>query len=121
MRRHALTVVLSAAAVWVFVGTTLPALEQQTLSQRRTREAERVLEQRSEQVQRHELLLETSLSDPMIRERLRANLLRSPDLAGPRVLTAAEVAAEAAERATAWTHPQAGTAADDDWTGASGR
>jgi hypothetical protein len=94
LRRHGVALALTAAAVWVFIGATLPALEERTLQRRQAEAAELQRSDRADQVRRHELLLQASLDDPMVQERLSDGLRLSPALAGPQVVTPGETAAD---------------------------
>ena len=56
LRRHGVALALTAAAVWVFIGATLPALEERTLQRKRAEAAELQRADQADQVRRHELL-----------------------------------------------------------------
>jgi hypothetical protein len=86
LRRHGLTLLLTAALVAVFVASTLPALrERRRLAAERAR-AEQELGWEQQAIEQRELWIRGAAEDPMVQERLRAARERSPGLTGPHVI-----------------------------------
>ncbi len=87
VRRYGLALLLTAALVGLFFGSTLPALAEwrQRVGERAA--VEESVERQREDVRRRELWLRGAEQDPMIRERLLDARERSPDLTGPRFET----------------------------------
>lgn len=88
LSRHGLAVLLAGAAVCLYIGATLPALEARADIRARRRAAEADVDVQRQAVRQAELWLQGSHEDPMLIERMRDSLELSPELVGPRVTTA---------------------------------
>lgn len=108
LRRHGLAVLLVAATLWIFVGSTLPALEERARLRRLGEQVETARALRAGLVAEHEQLLQGAEDDPQIRARLQDGLLRSPALAGPRIVVPPPPVEAPAEGASTEVAPEEG-------------
>jgi len=83
LRRQGMALLLTLAAVYVFVTSTLPAIREREVM-RGLRVAEQTeLERLRRQVQVLEQLMDALERDPLVHERLMAAQRLSPDVTGP--------------------------------------
>jgi hypothetical protein len=86
LRRHGLTLLLTAALVVLFIRETMPAVHERRAMRTRREAAEADLLERKRALYEGLLWLRGAAEDPMVQERFRDAYTWSPDLQGPRVI-----------------------------------
>ena len=88
---------MTGALAWLFIGTTLPAMQERDRVRIDRNRMDRELRWRKLATEQRALWIRGAEEDPYILDRLRAVVERSPALPGPRVLTATAGGSESSE------------------------
>jgi hypothetical protein len=91
LKRHGLTLLLTAALVAVYVLQTVPALQERAQLRAARAEAEAELQRQRDALQQGSLWLRGASTDPFVRERFLDAYRRSPEVPGPYVQIAPPV------------------------------
>jgi len=111
LKRHGLTLLLTAALVAVYIFQTVPALQERAQLRAARAEAEARLVRQRAALQQGSLWLRGADDDPFVRERFLDAYRRSPEVPGPYVQFAPPAAAEEAA-AGAEARPSPGASSD---------
>ncbi len=88
LRRHGLTLLLTSAMVVLYLRETMPAVHEHNALRARRVQAEAELALRKQALSEALLWLRGATEDPFVQARFRDAFNHSPDLNGPRVMTA---------------------------------